>query len=323
MRKVSQPLLAKPSTHFRGSAKICALFALVTAMLATPLVAKTLPGELAAKDRAVNLLPESPWQLDMAEDRCRLGRTFTSDNGPGMVLIEQLAPGQRFDITLAGPDFARARSGSWFYGGMRSDTSMVTINPLEFGIEGYENAILLGGVTIEETAFAEGAEADFVASAIDPEAAALVERIVLQRSTTIVSFETGSLEEAVRALNVCTNDLLTQWKLDREAHRSYRPATMPKEQAFFSRLHHELASAVGNEGHKALLRVRAFIETDGTVTGCEYEYSLSSGGREPDVCEDIRQMRFEPAISADGEAMASVYTRSKILSEHDLWDFRW
>jgi len=298
------------------------MFVTAGLLLALPLQsldAKPLPGELAGTERTVRLNPASPWQLQLADDRCRLARRFESTKGPGMVLIEQIAPGQRFDLTIAGPDFARARRGNWFYGGMRSDLEMVTINPLEYEIAGYDNAILLGGISIDDDLSPEEDRQSRVA-AVDPAAADLVERIVLQRSTTIVSFETGNMKAPLEALNACSHDLLLEWGLDAEAHSTYhRPPKMPDERLYFRRLHHKLTSTPGNEGHKSLLRVRAIVTSEGSVTNCHHEYALSSGGLEPDVCQDIKDMQFDPATDRDGKPMASVYSLSLTLSQYDPW----
>ncbi len=305
--------------HLVAQWRVLATVGVLVALPSEALNAKPLPGELAAKERAVQLHPVSPWQLDATDDRCRLGRRFGSGEGAGLVLFEQLAPGKRFDLTVAGPDFASSRKGSWFYAGMRSDLEMETISPLEYGIAGYENAITLGGIWIDDDLSSRDAKSQPIVAAIDGVSAGLVERIVLQRSTTIVSFETGNMKVPFEALNACTRDLLSAWDLDADAHQAYHPPKMPDENAYFSRLHHRLASTPANKGHKSLLRVRAMIDGDGTVSGCHYEYALSSGGLRPDICADIRKMRFDPATSADGEPIASFYSRSFALSEFDPW----
>lgn len=288
-------------------------------LLSCPAFARPLPAELAGRERATILSPIGGWTLEAGDDRCRLRRSFTSDEGPGIVLLEQIAPGQRFDLIVAGPDFARARRGSWFYGGMRSDEETETIDPLEFDIPGFDNAIALGGVAIDDYVYAPGPNSKHVAAAIDPAAGAKVERIVLQRSSTIVSFELGNMREPVEALNACTAEFLPKWGLNPKEHAAHEPPQMPQESTFYSRLNHELARKPSNAGHKSLLRVRAMIDEKGSVTSCHHEYAVTSGGEAPDVCEDIAGMTFVPALNAAGEPVASVYSRSVILSEFDPW----
>lgn len=289
------------------------------ALLAHPASARPLPAELAERKQATILSPVGGWRLEAGNDRCRLRRSFTSNEGPGIILLEQIAPGQRFDLIVAGPDFARARRGSWFYGGMRSDQETETIDPLEFNIPGFENAIALGGVAIDDYIYAPSSKAQSVAAAIDPAAGQKVERIVFQRASTIVSFELGNMREPVEALNACAAELLMRWDLDPEDHAAHEPPRMPQEFTYFSRLSHELASKPSNLGHKSLLRVRAIIDVKGSVASCHHEYAITTGGEAPNVCEDIADMTFAPATNAAGEPMASVYSRSVILSEFDPW----
>lgn len=306
-----------------GVSAMCALVLCLVALSASESHAKPLPGELAAKDRAILLTPTSPWQLDISADRCRLARQFEAEEGRGLVLIEQLAPGDRFDLTLAGPDFAQAMLGSWFYGGMRSDVEMKTISPIEYGIEGYDNAVTIGDATIASATGRRNEKNKPIRPEVDPEAARQVDRIVLQRSTVIVSFETGNMGEAFEALNTCSRELLSLWELDEKAHEAYHPPRMPGERVYFSRLNHELATLPENVGHKSLLRVRVMVAKDGSVTSCHYEYRISTGGKEPDVCADIRELEFQPATTHQGEAIDSFFSRTIYLSSYDPWSHRW
>ena len=285
----------------------------------SPLDARALPGELAAKKRAIIMMPDGEWRLEEGDDRCRLRRSFTSEKGPGIVLIEQIAPGQRFDLVVAGPDFARNHRGSWFYGGIRSDEEMETIDPLEYAIPGFENALALADMGIDDYLYTPGSKSKPVKAAIDLASAAKVERVVFQRSTVIVSFELGNMAEPVGALNDCLSKLLSEWGLDAAAYDAFTPPQMPDERVYYSRLHHALASKPSNAGHKSLLRVRALIGENGAVRSCLHEYSISSGGEKPDVCADIERMTFTPAKDSEGEPIASVYSRSLILSEFDPW----
>ncbi|MEP4784042.1 MAG: hypothetical protein ABJX46_04885 [Erythrobacter sp.] len=296
-----------------------AIASLVLVFQAQPLDAKPLPSELAKKERAVRLSPSTGWQLEVLDDRCRLARKFTSSNGPGLAMFEQLAPGNTFDLTIAGPDTARSRRGAWFYAGMRSDLEMKTIDPLEYGLAGFESSLTLSGVRIDDQKQSSQERKETVAAEIDAANAERMDRIVLQRSTTIISYGTGNMKAPLEALNACSKELLSIWKLDAGAHQSYRPAEMPGEGAYFSRLHHNLVNTRGNAGHESILRVRALIGKDGSVTDCFHEYVFSSGGAEPDVCKEIRPMQFSPATNQSGEPIASFYSKSYFLSQFDPW----
>jgi hypothetical protein len=303
--------------------KPAALVALITvALYGMPQssTAAPLPQELAGKKRAQRLSPVSNWQLEMGDHVCRLSRRFDSPAGPGFVMFEQHYPGPRFDLTLAAPDFAAARKGAFLYGGMRSDLGMVTIDALEFGMVGYAEAMTISEVRLDSGTNTDGKKHSFETAQIDASYVNQVERIVIQRSGTISSFELGKMHDAFNALNACTMDLLTSWGLDGQKHVEFNGARMPQASVYFARLSHFLANSPGNEGNQSLLRIRALVAKDGSVSDCYHEYVFSSGGLKPDVCQDIRAMRFEPATDASGMPMDSFWARSIKLSRYGAWN---
>lgn len=277
-------------------------------------LARGLPAEEAAVKGAKVLAPIAGWQLEAAQDRCRLSRKFGPENSPSVLLLEQIAPGPRFDLTVAGPDVSQlTRPGDWIYGGLRSDAKLRTIDLLpgampEFG----------GSLNMVEVSIADDAEAkqQLIEPAIDLADASQVERIVFRQRSNIVSLETGNMRAALEAFNVCTKDLIPMWGLSLEAHAQYKPPQMPGGNTFFSSLRHDFAKESGAKGHQALLRVRAMIAKDGSVTDCHFEYPLSTGGEQADVCHDIREMKFDAAEDVMGNAMASFFVKSVFLTPY-------
>jgi len=172
---------------------------------------------------------------------------------------------------------------------------------------------------VDDVVSSKDRKRQLVKAEIDLQSGSLVNRIVLQRSTTIVSFETGNMKVPFESLNTCTRDLLSIWDLDEVAHKAHRPPELAGERVYFTRLHHNFTKAAGNRGHESLLRVRAIIAADGSVSNCHHEYALSSGAIKPDVCDDMREMQFEPATDLDGKPIASVYSRSIVLSRFSPW----
>lgn len=299
--------------------KFCAigLVSCLTLMAPTAVAAKNFPAEVAKKNGAVKLLPSTPWHLEMADDRCRLARKFGREEAPSLVAFEQIAPGRRFDLTVAGPDIGKLSVTGWKYRGLRSDREMATISPLAGEMKDFGTAWTMAGVSIAE--HSGSSEAEHIQPSIDPADARQVERIVIQQATNIVSFETGGMEAAFEALNACAKDLIPLWGLSLQTHEAYKPPRMLSEKAYFSRLKHQFAKRAGVDGHKALLRVRVLVAADGSVTDCHFEYPLSTGGAQTDVCEDIRQMQFEAAENHSGDQMPSFYVKSIVMTPYSPW----
>ncbi|MGI8942932.1 MAG: hypothetical protein ACR2FJ_01610 [Qipengyuania sp.] len=71
-----------------------AILAVLTGLFSAPALAKEGP---------VVLAPTSSWQLDFAEENCRLARTFGSADDIWIVYFTQHGPSESFELTLAGP----------------------------------------------------------------------------------------------------------------------------------------------------------------------------------------------------------------------------
>ena len=78
-----------------------------------PAHADVYPPQIAARDATVKLEPASPWNIDFAQNSCRLTRLFGTSDEPHLLIIDQSAPTDIFGLTLAGREvrhFRRARS---------------------------------------------------------------------------------------------------------------------------------------------------------------------------------------------------------------------
>lgn len=66
------------------------------------MVALALAGQAAAADEPLVLKPTSNWQVDYAEDKCRLARKFGEGDTLTVVMFEQDGPSERFGMTFGG-----------------------------------------------------------------------------------------------------------------------------------------------------------------------------------------------------------------------------
>ena len=117
---------------------------------------------------------------------------------------------------------------------------------------------------------------------------------------------TGPLAAATKAMNACSENLLSHWGLDVAAHRTLRsPVRMvdetvpwlnyPEQQSF--------------ERMEGLIEYRVMVDSAGRATGCHVQ---SGGGPNTDfgdaVCHGMMNaVAFEPAINAGGEPIASYF----------------
>ncbi len=291
-----------------------AIVAAFAALLSAPTAAKEmdqLPHDAVKKSDAIKLQPSSGWNIEVAKDRCILSRTFGSESNPHLLYIEQIAPGPHFDMTVAGSTFEDFRLGRWTYLGMRSDRNLSSIDPLIGAINGFGKSMVMPNIALEDTGRDSASSAQ-----IDPEAAAMVERVVFRQAGLVVSFETGSIGPAMEALNTCARDLLYYWQIETETHASYYPPKLHKERTTLAKLSHRFAKSAGRKGHSAVLRIRAVIDAAGDIESCYHEYAASSGGDEIDVCKELSAETFTPATDLEGNAIRSFYSRSIALDPY-------
>lgn len=279
---------------------------LALAVLATPQAvgAEGFPNDLAAREDAVALEPLAPWNLHFGENKCRLVRYFGTQDEPHMVMLEQAAPRAGFGLTLAGPEIRSFHRAPSIEVGMERDEPLQRRERFGSGdVEQVGKALIFPSYYIGP-ARAEGAP---MAAGIDVKEAGTIDRIVLERRGRVLSFETGNMGQPIEALNICTSDLLNVWGLDPEQHKSYFPARWLNERAVVGRIQASYPREALNRGEQAVFRLRVIIEEDGSVSDCHLENSTEVNRLDSPACRSMMGAKFEPARTADGEAMRSFY----------------
>lgn len=265
---------------------------------------ESFPDALAAGQNATRLEPVIPWNIDFGENRCRLTRIFGSAENRHLVMVEQAAPGGNFGLTLAGSELANFRTAGTVDLGLERDEPMTTRESFGKGlIPDLGPALIFGNVAIGTSQPA----GPLRAVGIDLEEVATVDRVVLHRGKTVLSFETGNMKEPFAALNSCTDDLLVQWGLDPAAHRSHVPPKWTNESAVVQRIIAVYPSAARRTGEQAIFRMRVTVEADGSVSDCLMEESTVTKRLESPACKEMQRAVFDPARDAQGQPMRSFF----------------
>lgn len=257
---------------------------------------------------AVKLQPLGQWIIDYGDNNCRLSRLFGSADQPHLVMIEQAAPSGQFGLTLAGKGIRNFRKGTWTYLGLLNDVPM---KPLQGSMRGSVDkigpAIILSSVFISERA-REDIDASFSkATGIGIGQAGKIDRVVLRLGSTVMSFETGNLEDAMVAMNTCTTNLLESWSLSAKEHRAYAPPKWLNMDDVVRRIVTNYPAAALYRGEQAILRLRVIVETDGSVSTCHLENSTETERLVSPACTEMLEARFEPARNAADKPMRSYY----------------
>ena len=257
-----------------------------------------------SNDKIVLLQPISPWNIDFAENRCRLSRVFGSSDDMHLLFFEQAAPKAEFGVTFAGSQLARFQRDRGLFIGMRGDVAMEELDRFNIGdVESVGPAIIIASHNVGRLVEVEGP----IQGGIDLAAAEMVDRIVLQRGEHALSFETGDMMPPFQALNTCTGDLLRAWGLDQEQHQSYTPAVWTNERRIVQRIVRDYPRRAVLDGEGGIFRMRVIVETDGTVSDCLIEKSTITESLESPACRAMEGARFDPALDAQGQPMRSYY----------------
>lgn len=292
------------------------------------------PMPLAAQDGAPRAFTmDGSWTLDAGDDYCRLAANFTNEGDTISFGLER----NRADnlarmilVTDAITTYRGAQALGYTYepGGeermamfLRSETpggqdyfnlGAVFIGPDPFGAG--PGASEPGGDAAAPAApGADTAPGTFVQPPYDRAAelayAANISSILVDEGLrTPVRIQTGSLRAPIQALQACTDDLLRVWGLDYEKHQ-----TMTRRAAPSGPAHEWLATGtIGFQDFPLLSGgrnpVRVMVDAEGRPTSCHVHWPSLTERKNASICEQIMDNgEFEPALDAEGNAMASYW----------------
>lgn len=274
----------------------------------------------AATSEPLILKPTSPWQVDYADDRCRLGREFGTGEQQTYLFFDRYGPTEYFRLVLAGKD-VRANS----------DKVEATV---QFGpAEKAQKLDFFKGDLGDKPAFVFTSQAR-IAPASDAEALAIknkgrnddwielapisVERQKAVKFVTIgsplrrhMTLQTGSMRAPLEALDKCIDNLMTTWGIDVEKHktlsRKVRPQQSPGKWVVSSDYPVDMLS----KGQPAIVDFRLSVGPDGLPTACHIQSTTRPKEFDDAVCKSVmRRAKFDPALDATGQPLASFYRSS-------------
>lgn len=278
---------------------------------AVPLFA--LPATVQAQ-KSVALDATSSWNIDYADDFCRLQRYFGTGDDQVRLMIDRLSPSEDFRLTVTGKPFARGVATGTatikfgpslpqqklaFYVGDMGKTpawafiSNVRIRPLTETERKEKRAEIQG---YQPVSFSESDEA----SVTDIHFGKPLNRFVTLR--------TGSMKGAFAALRKCTDELLEHWGIDTVRIRDVVTWAKPKASPGSWLLSEDYPSGMLDRGISGLVQFRLVVGEDGKVESCHVQQSTSPEGFDEVVCNAIKKRAlFEPARDKNGQPVKSYY----------------
>ena len=280
---------------------------------------------LAGAATPVHLAPSTPWDVDYAENSCRLIRHFGTGSDDTLLALESEAPGA-LDMLLVSK-----RLGTF------NEEVPVKFVPVPSktmsGVVGetVDKAIpmlLISDIHLlpaDAVADQEKMEAQRKAHPeIRPPAVNLAEqasreaqRLAFATNTTAIEvdarpnhpliLDTGSFGNAIKAFDQCSRDSLRDWGVDPDVDsKIVRPVWAPRPWAWFNPGDYPRDMLI--RGQESVVKVRVLVDATGRVTKCTSLSHFKAPEFNKIVCDKFTaKAHFEPAELADGTKVPSYY----------------
>lgn len=282
--------------------------------------AATLGAAPAAAEDADTIVmqPASSWQLDMADNKCRIARLFGEGEQKTIFYLEQWDPSRAAAWSVAGPSVKkfRPRRDTRFEFGPGGDEREFEF--IDANLGDYGNSITYTSTIVADpNQAAEDYEQDYTVDprgvpALDSEGASSITGLTLsQKGRDDLFFELGSMKAPLKAMNFCMEDLMQHWGFDVEQQKSvqYPPDFKNQERVAERVMRHYPNDALRNGG-QADFHLRLTIDAEGSVESCVLiNQTLAEDfdmRRHP--CTAFEEFaEFEPARTAAGDQVSSFY----------------
>lgn len=283
---------------------------------ALALCALLISSQAQAKKEPLRLKQSSQWNVDYANERCRLIRRFGEGEEQVFAIFDQFGPGEYFRLTLAGkPVEPSATEGrvTYQFGPHEAEQDMGFYK----GNLGEDPAIIFkGGARLAPASKAEQALIDKAKKGEWIELAPVSsERLDAIRTLTIskplrrtVILQTGAMQKPMEAMGACIDNLMMSWGIDIERHKKLTRPAQPITSPGGWVTTQDYPSKMLNEGQSAIVEFRLSVDAEGKPTGCFIQLTTRPAEFDKAVCGALmKRARFTPALDEDAKPLTSYY----------------
>ncbi|GAA5048778.1 hypothetical protein GCM10023208_06280 [Erythrobacter westpacificensis] len=249
------------------------------------------------------MTPSGPWVAEFADHSCALMRNFEQGDHSAMLELRQFLPGRLFEITAASPTLER-RDRKLRTAVLPDDETEAprTYRRVD-GDDNWEGFIYTD--TIDRNGESPPVPGSPQAIARD---AAITGVSIQNGFSSDIVFETGPLDEAMRIMRHCTDDLVSAWGLDPQQQRNLsRQVDLGSKVSWF-RQFLQISQRIEREYGIDNLKLLLLVDEDGNVTRCRATNLPDDVAAENAACEHVlKSADLQPALDANGHAVASYY----------------
>lgn len=285
---------------------------------------------LIAATQPVRLQPSSPWDVDYAENSCRLIRTFGEGKNQVKLAFESAAPGEMDMLVVGKPlgtfsEQVRARflpvGGKTFDGRVAQTVTKgepaLLLSNMQMLPDDMADPILKAREARQKTPTVRPPSEDLKQRAVYEKAReqftrAATELEIETRPRHPVVLETGSLGEPMKAFDQCGRDSLKDWGVDPDLEdKIVRPAWAPMPPYWL--YPNDYPADMVDKGKESEVSVRLLIDATGKITKCTSLSHFAEQEFNQITCARIlERAHFEPAELADGTKVPS-YSVKRIV----------
>ena len=283
------------------------------------ITALIMSAQTEAKKEPLQLKHTSQWNVDYADERCRLIRRFGEGEEQVFAIFDQFGPGEYFRMTLAGkpvktsvhdgvatiqfgPDEGEQQAG-FYLGDLGKDNALI-----------FQIQTRLAPPSSEEQAANGKAKKDewIELAPVSPERQQAVRTLSISKPLRrTVILETGPMRKPLEAMTKCIDSLMVAWGIDVERHKKLTRVLAPASSPGNWVVSRDYPEKMLSEQQPALVEFRLAVDEQGNPTSCFIQ--LTSRPKEFDkaVCNALmKRARFVPALDEDAKPIASYYRNS-------------
>lgn len=264
----------------------------------------------------VKLKATSAWNVDYAEERCRLARRFGEGDQVAFLFMDLYGPSEYFRLTIAGKPIkisATRGEATVQFGPGEQEQQLAFLN----GNLGKEPALVFSSSSriapasaAEKLAIKNRKTDEWVMiQPISEERKKAVQYLRIGRPLRKpLMLETGSMRAPMAALDSCIDNMLASWGVDVEKHRQLQQQATPLQSPEKWVVSSDYPIRMLSEGQPALVSFRLNIGTDGVPTACYIQATTRPKEFDNAVCKSVmKRAKFSPALDAEGKPLASYY----------------
>ena len=285
-------------------------------LIAIIAVALPIASQAATKKQPLRLKQTSQWNVDYADERCRLIRKFGEGKEQVFLIFDQFGPGEYFRMIIAGkpvessytegrvtyqfgPDEAEQDMG-FYQGDLGENPALI-----------YKGRARFAPPSQAEQALIDKAKKDewIELAPVSPERMDAIRTLTISKPLRRnVILETGAMQKPMHAMGACIDSLMASWGIDIERHkkltRPVTPLTTPDSWVTSRDYPEKMLDA----RQSAIVEFRLSVDADGKPTGCFIQLTTRPAEFDKAVCRALmKRAQFTPALDEDAKPLSSYY----------------